>query len=137
MVKVQDGQQILGSQALGGGAEDDEGKPLKFEQVQTGTGGVPTWTAKANMNDGSGRTRFYTFGLADTNVRVSIITKTPEEIKAEEQATVAAKKEADEAAAKTRKETLSATQQQKQEEPQPPKTEKAFKTVSSQKNNKK
>jgi hypothetical protein len=134
MVKIQDGQLIVGSKALSGEAEDDDGKPLKFEAVQGAL--VPTWAAKANMNDGSGRVRFYSFGLEDTNVRVSVITKTAEEIKAEEQAAVAAKKEADESAAKSRKEALEATQkreeqqqpkQQKQQEQ--PKTEKAFKTT--------
>lgn len=149
MVKIQDGQLIVGSKALSGEAEDDEGKPLKFEAVEGAL--VPTWAAKANMNDGSGRVRFYSFGLEDTNVRVSVITKTAEEIKAEEQAAVAAKKEADETAAKSRKEALEATQQKQSEkieseedkaekrgkqeqQPQPAKTEKAFKTVSAAKN---
>lgn len=116
MVKVQDGQQILGSQALGGGAEDDEGKPLKFEPVEGAA--VPAYTAKVDMKDGSGRTKFYSFSLADTNVRVSVVTKTPEEMKAEKEGskTAAAAPEAEK------------KREQPQQQPAP-KTEKAFKTT--------
>ena len=121
MVKVQDGQLILGGQALSGAAEDDEGKPIKFEAVEGAV--IPAYQAKVDMKDGSGRAKFYSFSLADTNVRISVVTKTPEEMKAEEEGS---KTSAAAAVAKT----TTAEKKQEQQEPQPaPKTEKAFKTT--------
>src|SRR6266496_4336739 len=123
MVKIVDGTLALGSQLLGGAAEDDEGRALKFQSVEGAI--IPTYSTRMNTTDGSGIVKIYTFSLEDTPIRVSVIRKTAEEIKAEEeQAVTAAKKEADEAAAQRRSKALQETQQTFT------KTEKAFKTVS-------
>jgi len=131
MVKIVDGTLALGSQLLGGAAEDDEGRALKFQSVEGAI--IPTYSTRMNTTDGSGIVKIYTFSLEDTPIRVSVIRKTAEEIKAEEeQAVTAAKKEADEAAAQRRSKALQETQQTFT------KTEKAFKTVSApQKSNNK
>ena len=124
MVKIVDGTLALGSQLLGGAAEDDEGRALKFQSVEGAI--IPTYSTRMNTTDGSGIVKIYTFSLEDTPIRVSVIRKTVEEIKAEEeQAAAVAKKAAeDEAAAQRRSKALQETQQTFT------KTEKAFKTVS-------
>ena len=133
VVKIQDGSVVLANELLAGDAQDDEGKALKFLEVLDAP--ITTFQAVSKMNDGSERTRIFSFGLADTKVRVTVTTKTPEQIKAEEQAAAVAKKaEEDAAAAQRRSKALEGTQTFK--------TEKAFKTVSppqksNNKNNKK
>ncbi len=82
MVKLQDGSNVFARDLLLGEGQDDEGKKLTFEQVQApGDNIIPTiYEAQTQMNDGSGRTRFFRFNLADTLVRVEVTTTTKEEI---------------------------------------------------------
>jgi hypothetical protein len=79
MVQIQDGSLVPASQLLDGSAEDPdvEGGKVKFEQVKDAV--VPTYTAKAKMNDGSGRSRTYTFSLEDMNVIVHVAQTTEEQ----------------------------------------------------------
>lgn len=76
MVKLQDGSMVLASQLLSGAGEDDDGNPIKFEKNENAL--VPTYKAEADMNDGSGRKKVYTFDIVDTQVRVSVSTVEPE-----------------------------------------------------------
>jgi hypothetical protein len=78
MVKIQDGSLVPASELIEGRAEDDDGKPLKFEQVKDAN--VPTYKAVSEMSDGSGRVRNYSFSIVDTNVRVGMaVTEKKEE----------------------------------------------------------
>lgn len=79
MVKIQDGSLVPASELIDGRAEDDDGKPLKFEQVKDAN--VPTYKAVSEMSDGSGRVRNYSFSIVDTNVRVGMSVTEPEENK--------------------------------------------------------
>lgn len=72
MVKLQDGSIVAAGDLFNGSGQDEEGKQLKFEQVKTAT--IPTFEARSDTTDGSNQTRIYSFGLADTNVRISLIT---------------------------------------------------------------
>jgi hypothetical protein len=117
LVKLQDGSTVLASTLLSGDAQDDEGNPLRFEQVQGAP--FPTWSTTKQMGDGSGRTKVYSFGLENTNVRVSVSIITPEQQK--QQQTEAATRRAEESKlAKQSQSTTTTT----------PTTEKAFKTTS-------
>jgi hypothetical protein len=77
MVKIQDGSLVSASELIDGRAEDDDGKPLKFEQVKDAN--VPTYKAVSEMSDGSGRVRNYSFSIVDTNVRVGMSVTEPED----------------------------------------------------------
>ena len=70
VVKIEDGSLVPAQELLSGAAQDPDGKPLKFTEVKDAT--MPTYQAKSKMDDGSGRTRVYTFSIENTNVRVSM-----------------------------------------------------------------
>jgi hypothetical protein len=70
VVKVEDGSLVPAQELLSGAAQDPDGKALKFTEVKDAP--MPTYTAKSKMDDGSGRTRVYTFSIENTNVRVSM-----------------------------------------------------------------
>lgn len=70
VVKIEDGSLVPAQELLSGAAQDPDGKPLKFTEVKDAP--MPTYTAKSKMDDGSGRTRVYTFSIENTNVRVSM-----------------------------------------------------------------
>lgn len=70
MVKLQDGSLVFADQLLAGAGEDDNGNPIKFKEVKDAP--IPTYTAEADMNDGSGRKKNYTFGFSNTQVRVGV-----------------------------------------------------------------
>ena len=94
MVKIQDGSLVPASELITGGGQDDEGKPLKFELVKDAA--MPQYRAVSKMDDGSGRTRTYSFGFDDTNVVVHMTV-------------VEDNKEAEEKAPKTEKVTKEVT----------------------------
>lgn len=71
MVKLQDGSLVAAADLINGAGEDPEGKPLKFTLVKDAS--MPAYEASAPMNDGSGRTRKYSFGFEDTNVVVHLV----------------------------------------------------------------
>lgn len=83
MVKIQDGSLVPASELITGGGQDDEGKSLKFELVKDAA--MPQYRAVSKMDDGSGRTRTYSFGFDDTNVVVHM-TVVEENKEAEEKA---------------------------------------------------
>ena len=70
VVKIEDGSLVPAQELLSGAAQDPDGKALKFTEVKDAP--MPTYTAKSKMDDGSGRTRVYTFSIENTNVRVSM-----------------------------------------------------------------
>ena len=70
VVKVEDGSLVPAQELLSGAAQDPDGKALKFTEVKDAP--MPTYQAKSKMDDGSGRTRVYTFSIENTNVRVSM-----------------------------------------------------------------
>jgi membrane protein involved in colicin uptake len=83
VTKIQDGQRIYASEVLSG-ALDAEGNTIKFQQVE-GTN-PPTYRATSDMNDGTGRTRVYTFSLGDTLVTVNESIVTQEQMQAQRRA---------------------------------------------------
>lgn len=79
MVKLEDGSVVLASQLISGTGEDDNGKPVKFEKNEESI--IPTYRAEADLNDGTGRKKVYSFDIADTPVRVSVSVVEPEKDK--------------------------------------------------------
>lgn len=71
MVKLEDGAMVTMAQLVSGETTDDDGDALKFKKNET-EAGLPTFTAKAKMNDGSNRWKQYTVDLTDTLVRVAV-----------------------------------------------------------------
>lgn len=70
MMILQDTDFVLASQLLGGHGKDDNGNPIKFKQIEGAI--LPTYQAEADMNDGTGRRKIYTFDIPDTPVRVAV-----------------------------------------------------------------
>lgn len=67
MVKLFDGSLVTAGELLDGSGQDEEGKQLKFKQVGT------TWTAESHIPADPKHKRVYSFALADTMVKVSLI----------------------------------------------------------------
>lgn len=88
MVKIEDGSTLTLSRLLGE-AQDDDGRPLKFERNDdtNNPSDIPSWKAEVDMTDNSNRKKTYHVDLGNTLVRVSVAIQNPEALRASSQET--------------------------------------------------
>jgi hypothetical protein len=134
MVKIEDGALISAAKLLSGEGQDDSGNPLKFEESRNSpstVGGVaiPSYYAIAPLaSDADNRLKMYTFSLEDTLVKVSVATRSQEEINQFKSAAEERSKSLEQQ--QQQSEEPKQQEEEEEEEATQPTTEKAFKTVS-------